>query len=148
MKKLFSLAILLTGIVATAAATPPDVNEKILKAFNETFTGARDVSWHDYEDYSQANFVVDRIQVRAQYAEDGRLLKTIRYYGEKELLPSVAAKLRKKYAGKEIAGVTEVSSESEVSFTINIRDEDHWYIVKSDVYGNLERTGKFKRADK
>lgn len=148
MKKLLYLAFLLTGFVATAAATPPDVNEKILKAFNETFADARDVSWYDYEDYSQANFVVDRVQVRAQYSEDGKLLRTIRYYGEKELLPSVVAKLKKKYAGKEIAGVTELSSDAEVSFTINIRDENNWYIVKSDVYGNLERIEKFKRADK
>lgn len=148
MKKILSLALLLTGFVATATAAPADVNEKILKAFSETFAGAKDVSWYDYEDYSQANFVVDRVQVRAQYAEDGRLLRTIRYYSEKELLPSVVAKLKKKYPGKEIAGVTELSSDSEVSFTINIRDENNWYIVKSDVYGNLERTDKFKRADK
>ena len=149
MKKLFYLAFLLTGFVATAApVTSPDVNEKILKAFKETFATAKDVSWYEYEDYSQANFIVDRIQVRAQYAEDGKLLRTIRYYGEKELLPSIVAKLKKKYVGKEIKGVTELSSETEVSFTINIRDEDKWYIVKSDVYGNLEQKDKFKRADK
>ncbi len=148
MKKLIHLAFLLTGFVATAAATPPDVNEKILKSFNETFAEAQNVSWYEYEDYSQANFVVDRIQVRAQYVEDGSLIRTIRYYSEKELLPSVVAKLKKRYAGKEIAGVTESSSESEVSFTINIKDENNWYIVKSDVYGNLQQTDKFKRADK
>ena len=148
MKKLIHLAFLLTGFVATAAATPPDVNEKILKSFNETFAEAQNVSWYEYEDYSQANFVVDRIQVRAQYAEDGSLIRTIRYYSEKELLPSVVARLKKKYAGKEITGVTESSSESEVSFTINIKDENNWYIVKSDVYGNLQQTDKFKRADK
>lgn len=149
MKKVIYLAFLLTGFVATAAATPPsEINEKVLKAFNETFSAAQDVSWQEYKDYSQASFVVDKIQVRAQYAEDGRLLRTIRYYSERELLPSVVAKLKKKYAGKEIAGVTESSSEEEVSFVINIKDENNWYIVKSDVYGNLQQTEKFKRADK
>jgi hypothetical protein len=146
MKKVIYLAFLLTGFVATAA--PSDVNEKILKAFKETFTAAQDVSWHEYEDYAQANFVVDKIQVRAQYAEDGKLIRTIRYYSERELLPNVVAKLKKKYAGKEIAGVTESSSEEEVSFIVNIKDENNWYIVKSDVYGNLQQTEKFKRADK
>ena len=100
MKTLFTLAILLAGFVATAAPVPPpDVNDKILKAFNRTFADAKDVSWHEYENYSQANFVVDRIQVRAQYAEDGSLIRTIRYYGEKELLPNVIAKLKKRYSG-------------------------------------------------
>ena len=148
MKKVIYLAFLLTGFAASATATPPDVNEKILKAFKETFSAAQDVSWHEYDDYSQANFVVDKIQIRAQYAEDGKLIRTIRYYGERELLPNVVSKLKKKYAGKEIAGVTESSSDEEVSFVINIKDEDHWYVVKSDVYGNLQQTEKFKRADK
>lgn len=139
---------MLTGFVATAAPAPSEINEKVLKAFKETFTAAQDVSWHEYEDYTQANFVVDKIQIRAQYAEDGTLLRTIRYYSERELLPNVVAKLKKKYAGKEIAGVTESSSDDEVSLVINIKDENNWYIVKSDVYGNLQQTEKFKRADK
>jgi len=148
MKKVIYLAFLLTGFVATAAPVPSEVNEKILKAFKETFTGAQDVSWLEYEDYSQANFVVDKIRVRAQYARDGRLIRTIRYYSERELLPNVVAKLKKRYGGKEIAGVTESSSDEEVSFLVNIKDENNWYIVKADVYGNLEQTEKFKRADK
>ena len=149
MKRIFYLAFLLTGFVATAAAAPIDeINEKVLKAFNETFTSAQNVTWHEYEDYTQANFEVDKVQVRAQYAEDGRLIRTIRYYGEKELLPNIVVKLKKKYQGKEITGVTESSSDDEVSFVINIRDENHWYIVKTDVYGNLQQAEKFKRADK
>ncbi|MGZ5220051.1 MAG: hypothetical protein ACXWWD_10280 [Chitinophagaceae bacterium] len=148
MKKIIYLALLLTGFVATAAPAPTEINEKVLKAFKETFTAAQDVSWHEYEDYAQVNFVVDKIQIRAQYAEDGRLLRTIRYYTERELLPNVVAKLKKKYAGKEISGVTESSSDDEVSLVINIKDENNWYIVKSDVYGNLQQTEKFKRADK
>src|SRR5688572_6452510 len=147
MKQIIYLAILLTGFVATATAAP-DPSEKILKAFKQTFAAAENVSWQQYEDYSQANFVVDRIQIRAQYAEDGSLIRTIRYYSENELLPNVVAKLKKKYAGKEIAGVTESSSEDEVSFVINIKDDNNWYIVKSDVYGNLQLNDKFKRADK
>ena|SRR5688572_5538496 len=148
MKKIIYLAFLLTGFVATAAPAPSGINEKILKAFKETFATAQNVSWHQYDSYSQADFVVDRIQVRAQYAEDGSLVRTIRYYSERELLPNVVAKLKKKYAGKEIAGVTESSSDDEVSFVINIKDDNNWYIVKSDVYGNLQLNDKFKRADK
>ena len=148
MKRIIYLAFLLTGFVATAAVSPSEVNEKILKAFSETFTAAQNVTWQEYEDYSQANFSIDKVQVRAQFAEDGRLIRTLRYYSERELLPNIVARLKKKYIGKEIAGVTESSSDDEVSFVINIKDENNWYIVKSDVYGNLQQTDKFKRADK
>jgi len=85
--------------------------------------------------------------VRAQYASDGKLLRTIRYYSEKELLPNIVAKLKKKYGNKEIAGVTESSSDDEVSFVINIKDATHWYIVTTDIYGNPQHTQKYKRAD-
>ena len=84
----------------------------------------------------------------AQYSEDGKLIRTIRYYTEKELLPNIVVRLKKKYQGKEITGVTESTSDDEVSFVVNIRDENYWYIVKTDVYGNLQQAEKFKRADK
>ncbi len=150
MKRVLFLAFLLTGFVAmaTPAPSPIKVNEKILKAFNETFAAAKDISWHEYTDYSQANFKINTIQVRAQYSEDGQLIRTIRYYTESELLPNIVANLRKRYPGKEITGVTESTSNDEVSFVVNIKDDNHWYIVKADVYGNLEQTQKFKRADK
>jgi len=147
MKKLFYLAAMLIGLSAAAAPVPTTVSEKILKAFNETFATAQDVTWHEYETYAQANFRQDDIQVRAQYDEEGRLLKTTRYYTEKQLLPNIVAKLKKRYGGKEIGGVTETSSEGEINFVINLKDDKNWYIVQADVYGNLKQIDKYKRAD-
>lgn len=147
MKKLFYLAALLTGLTAAAEPSPTAINEKVLKAFNETFTAAQDVTWHEYETYAQANFRQDDVQVKAQYDNDGRLLKTTRYYTEKQLLPNVVARLKRRYAGKEISGITETTSEQEVTFVISLKDEKNWYIVQSDVYGNLQQLDKYKRAD-
>jgi len=137
---------MLFGVAASAAPTP-NVSEKILKAFSETFTAAQDVTWHEYETYSQANFRQDDVQVRAQYDADGKLLKTIRYYSEKQLLPNIVSKLKQKYAGKVISGITETSSDEDVNFVISLKDDKNWYIVKSDVYGNLTQIEKYKRAD-
>ena len=148
MKKIILSVTLLVRIVAGAAVTPYDVNEKVLKAFKETFTLAQNVTWHEYENFYQANFSQDEIQVRAQYDEDGSLLKTIRYYGEKQLFPNIVSRLKKKYANREVFGVTETTSENEVSFLITLKDDKNWYVLKSDIYGNFEQTEKFKRADK
>jgi len=147
MKKIILSVTLLVSIVAGAAVTPYDVNEKVLKAFKETFTLAQNVTWHEYENFYQANFSQDEIQVRAQYDEDGSLLKTIRYYGEKQLFPNIVSRLKKKYANREVFGVTETTSENEVSFLITLKDDKNWYVLKSDIYGNFEQTEKFKRAD-
>jgi hypothetical protein len=147
MKKIILSAALLVSIVATASVSPFEVNEKVLKSFNETFTKAQDVVWHEYDNVYQANFKIDEIQIRAQYDQDGGLIQTIRYYGERQLLPNIVSKLKKKYGTREIFGVTETSSDQEVSFLVTLKDEKNWYVVKSDVYGNLEQTEKFKRAD-
>jgi hypothetical protein len=147
MKKLILSLSLLVSIIAVAAVPPAEVTDKVLKAFKATFAQAQDVVWHEYDHFYQANFRQDDIQVRAQYDEEGTLLKTIRYYGEKQLLPNIVSRLKKKYANKELFGVTETTSSDEVSFVITLKDETNWYIVKSDAYGNLEQTDKFKRAD-
>ena len=82
MKKLIYLAVLLISISATAA-TPPEVSEKVLKAFRETFTNAENVVWNEEDNHCQAFFNQSEIQVRALYDNDGNLLKTTRNYGER-----------------------------------------------------------------
>ena len=147
MKKLILAAALLVSIAAVASGSPAEVNEKVLKAFKETFANAKDVVWNEYENYYQANFKLDEIQVRAQYDENGSLLRTMRYYGEKFLLPNIVSRLKKKYGSKEVFGVTEITTDNEVNFVVTLRDEKNWYIIKSDAYANFEQTDKFKRAD-
>src|SRR5881392_572499 len=123
MKKIILFAALLVGIVATATTPPYEVNEKILKAFNQTFGKVQDVVWNEFDNICQANFKQDDIQVRAQYDREGTLIQTIRYYGEKQLLPNIVARLKKKYANREIFGVTETSSDEGINFLVTLKDE-------------------------
>ena len=95
----------------------------------------------------QANFKLSEVQLRAVYDNEGNLLETVRYYGERNLPPNILSRIKKKYNGKTVFGVTEISTETEVSYHITIKDEKNWYMVKSDPYGNLQQTDKFKRAE-
>lgn len=146
MKQVFYLAVMLISL-SVSAATPPDVNQKVLKAFNTTFINAEDVTWKEMENSVQANFKLSQIQVRASYDHDGNLLETVRYYGEQNLPPNILDKLKKRYTGKTVFGITEISSDNEVSYHISLKDEKFWYTVKSDPYGSLQQTDKFKRAE-
>ena len=146
MKKLIYLAVMLISITATA--TPPEISEKVLKAFKETFANAEEVTWKELDNSCQANFKVNAIQVRAVYDNDGNLLETVRYYGEDNLPPNILARMKKKYAGKEIFGVTETSGDSDLSYYITLKDDKNWYTIKADPYGNTQQVDKFKRADK
>ena len=145
MKKLIILTCLFASL-SVAAANPPEVNEKVLKAFNQTFVKATDVVWNEMQNLYEASFKQSEIVSRAIYDAEGNLLRTTRYYSQENLPINILTKVQKKYTGKSIYGVTELASEEEVSYHITLQDEKNWYIIKADNYGNLELSKKFQKA--
>jgi hypothetical protein len=147
MKKIiFALAMLL-GSTMIFAKTLPEINEKVLKAFQETFTNPQEVNWHEYENYYEVDFKQDEIKTQVRYDADGNITGTTRYYFEKQLPPHILANLKKKYPQRSVYGVTEIYSENDLQYFITMEDEKSWYTVKSNPLGNLEQTEKFKKAD-
>lgn len=78
MKRLLIVAVLLASVAAYAA--PPEINEKVLKVFNETFSQAKDVSWDEYDNFYTVRFKNQNIDTRVQYDKEGKILQTLRYY--------------------------------------------------------------------
>jgi hypothetical protein len=146
MKPLLFSLMLLLGSTATFAITPPDVNEKVLKAFNETFKDPQNVAWHEYDDYYEVSFKQEEIKTRVRYDEQGNILGTTRYYSEKELQPHIVARIKSKYPNRSIYGVTELYSENSLEYYITLQDDKHWYTIRSTALGDLEQTEKFKKA--
>ena len=66
MKKLIILTCLFAALSATAS-NPPEVSEKVLKAFSETFMKATDIVWHEVQNYYEASFKQSEIISRAIY---------------------------------------------------------------------------------
>ena len=145
MKKLLIFLSLFAALTA-AAAEPPEVNAKVLKAFNETFVKATDVVWHEMQNSYEAHFKQSDIVTRAVYDTEGNLLRTTRYYSEENLPINILSKLKKRYTGKSVFGVTEVTTEEDVSYYITLQDEKNWYIVTADNWGTLELTKKFRKG--
>ena len=147
MKKVFFALSLLLATTVLSAGKPSEVNEKVLKVFNETFTHPKDVNWHEYEDYYEVSFSQDEIKTQVRYDSDGNVLGTIRYYSEKQLQPHILAKLKMRYPDRTIHGmITEIFSETDLQYYITMEDEKHWYTVVSNALGYLEQTEKFKKA--
>ena len=145
MKKLIILTCLFATL-SVAASNPPEVTEKVLKAFNETFMKATDVVWHETQNYYEASFKQSEVISRAIYDANGTLIRTTRYYSQENLPINILTRVKKKYAGKSVYGVTELSTEDVVSYHITLQDEKNWYIVIADNWGNLELSKKFKKA--
>lgn len=145
MKKLIILTCLFGALSATAT-NPPEVSEKVLKAFNETFVKAKDVVWYEIQNLYEASFKQSEIITRAIYDAEGNLLRTTRYYSQENLPINILSKVKKRYEGKSVFGVTETSTEEEVSYYITLEDEKNWYIIKADNWGTLELSQKFRKA--
>ncbi len=146
MKRIILALMMMAGLNSFATPSPAEVNEKVLKAFNETFSDAKDVIWSEYESYYEVKFKQSEISARLKYDQEGNVIEAYRYYQEQYLPPYVLCRLKKKYADKKVFGITEVTKESGLEYFITLEDDQHWYTVRSDSFGNLDLQKKFKKA--
>lgn len=144
MKKIV-LAIVVLAAASYAYAVPP-VSEKVLKIFGAAFPGVANAKWYEHDNYTEAYFDNGDVKCRVKFDADGKMLSTIRYYGEKVLSPFLKAKLAAKFPGKTVFGVTEVNSDDELTYNVVLEDSKTWTEVKADGMGQLEVTKSFKKA--
>jgi hypothetical protein len=147
MKTFFFAVMFLVTASAIYAHKPPEVNEKVLKLFNETFKNPEQVSWKELDDSYEVYFKQGDITNRVQYDKDGNIIQYLRNYSEDQLPFHILSCLKKKYTDRSIFGVTEFFSGTDLSYFVTMQDDKHWYTVKSDNIGNLEQTEKLNKSD-
>lgn len=146
MKKLLlSVTAAIFSLVVFASA-PTAVNEKVLKAFNASFKDAEQVVWEEHTNVYEVKFVHNDIKSRITYDTNGNILKTIRYYNEEQLPLLIRGKLKEKFEGKKVFGVTEVASQDQLNYHIVLEDEKTWTIVVSDPTGYMIVDKKYNKA--
>jgi hypothetical protein len=143
MKKLF---VILACALLTVSAYADDPNEKVLKSFNETFSGAEDVKWEEFSTYYTVSFVNAGIRSKVNYDKEGVMLGSIRYYSPSMLPLNIQNKLKKEYSKKSLFGVTEVTFGTDVTYYVKMEDEKNWITVKVDTGGNSQVTEKYKKG--
>lgn len=146
MKKIFLTAFVVAFALLSFAATPSEVNEKVLAAFSKTFKDANNVVWHEFADYYEVRFVQNAIDTRVRYDLKGNILESVRYYHEESLPLFIKSKLHTKYPDKKIFGVTELTKEGELNYYIVLEDEKCWTTINSDYFGNTSVYQKFKKS--
>jgi len=148
MKKLLLSVTAAIFSLAVFAASPTAVTEKVLKAFNASFKDAKQVVWEENPTANEfeVKFVHNDIKSRITYDAEGNILKAIRYYSETELPLLIQGKLKQKFAGKKVFGVTEVASQDQVNYHIVLEDAKYWTIVTCDSHGYMTVDKKYKKA--
>src|SRR5580658_9697306 len=153
MKKSFLTVAALCGIFLLSSfyvsASPVDdngtANEKVLKSFYAVFSSASNVQWSEHNDHFYVSFRQSDVLVRAEYDKKGNLLSSLRYYGEQHLPLNILCKVKKEYPGKTIDVVTEVTIPEGMAYLIQLKDDNGWTIVRSDVNGDLSVNDEFQK---
>lgn len=146
MKKIIFAAAILLACFSTWAAAPVNVNQKVLSAFKQTFGEVNSVRWSERGDFVEASFSQNNIQLHITYDLDGNVVKTIRYYDERQLPIFVASKIKHRFPGKSIFGVTEESTEQGSVYHIVLEDAATWTNVDATASGNIFVQNKFRKA--
>ena len=147
MKKV--IAILLTALVTTGSAFafgPFDPNEKVLKAFNETFSTAVEVRWEEFPKYFAVSFVSGGIRAKVNYDKEGNMISSLRYYNPQLLPLYILNKVSQENSKKKLFGVTEVTYGGVIAYYIKLEDKTNWYTLKVDPDGNSQMVEKYKKV--
>jgi hypothetical protein len=138
--------LLAAAIFLSTTSFTEDPNEKVLSAFEKTFTQVSDLKWQDVDNNFEASFTQADVRLRVQYDQEGNLTRSIRYYKGNMLPIIIQSAIQKKYPSKKIHSVTEMSTSEEISYHIILEDESTWLNINSDVFGNLAVEGKYKKG--
>jgi hypothetical protein len=143
MKKMF---LAFAVFASSLAFANPSVDEKIEKNFKESFPKAEKVTWYENDSFYEVLFTNNQVTCRLWYDHEGNVTKTERYYKAEGLSPFLLARLNKKFDGKKVFGVTEVSTDAGVTYHLILEDAHKWYQVTADDNGNMNLEKKLQKA--
>jgi hypothetical protein len=146
MKKVVAIMFAALITAGGAFAFNPDPNEKVLKAFNETFNSVKDVRWEEFPNYYAVSFVSDGIRAKVNYDKEGNIMSSLRYYGPQLLPLHILNKITKENPKRKMFGVTEVTHNSVIAYYIKLEDNTHWYTLKVDSDGNSQQVERYRKA--
>lgn len=86
------------------------------------------------------------IQSHLFFNLSGEVVKCQRYYKEKDLSPFIAAKVKYHYPPYKIFGITELTNDQGVIYTIVLENTTSWIYVESNHSGLLKVKKRFKKA--
>ena len=149
MKKIifacFAAFISTTSVFAAPASL---VTEKVLKVFHDAFPEVKQPTWYNFDNYYEVYFTnADNSSCRIDYNPEGIILSSTRYYTSQNLSPVIRAKVNQKYPGKQIFGITEVSTDDMVTYHIVLEDSKYWFNIQSDATGNISLEKKLSKPE-
>lgn len=146
--KLVCFLALMMQLPAFANCKPLEINEKLIKAFRDAFPLAQQVEWKENGDHYFVHFTQDAILSEIEYDHDGNFLSSVRYFKNANLLPiHLSWELHKKYADKNIFGVTETTTDTDTLYYVKLEDKKDWITVKASADGTMQVVEKYGKQE-
>ena len=151
MKKLFVLFSSILIVFNSFAYDPVHIDEQLLKSFAIQFPHAQKVTWQELDDAYVVSFIENGIRLRVVYLRNEALTHLIRYYLEENLPLDIRLKIKAKYPGKKIYGVTEeniisnILNNTKTIYHIKLEDDSSWLTIKAERNKKLRITEKLNK---
>jgi hypothetical protein len=150
MKKFLILFYSLLVVTSSFAGPGRDIDEKLVRSFNASFPQARNVNWHQSDDFSLVYFIENGIRSKIAYDKNGTLVQFTRSYEEQNLPYPVQFKVKRRFPDKKIFGITEIltisGQESQVEYYVKMEDAKNWVTTRIDGDGELTIVEKYRKA--
>lgn len=144
MKKMFLHAAAL--LLSLGAWASPEVDERIKAFFESQHPEAQAVSWYQVGDLTEVYFKQDDMTCRITYDRRGGIVHTLRYYGAQHLPPFIQARVARRYADKQVFGVTEIMSAEGILYEVILEDSRQWLNVQLDAAGHIVKVVKSRKG--
>ena len=146
MKKTFVTLFLSVTVLVSALAAPidPEVDPKIVSAFQKEFSFAKDVKWQQKGELFQVNFSLYDHGFIAWYNAEAELISTARNILYMQLPLSVIKTLQQNYDGADFSGIVEITRNDQTSYHINAEIKKKKYLLEANSYGNVIMVKKIK----
>jgi|GEM_PF-1368035 hypothetical protein len=121
------------------AMAGPGAPDTIHKLFHEEFPTIENPLFYREADTFGVFFKTGiNSSERVFYNLDGEMIKTVKYYTENKLEPFIYERVKRKYKGKAIFGITEIETTSEHFYEIILQGDNRWWVIKSDAMGFMQ----------
>lgn len=145
MKKMI-LALALTLCMSLAFAGEENVSPKVLNAFKNEFSTAKEVEWTAGSNYYKAAFTFNGNHVFAFYNADGELLGLTRYLSSLDLPIGLQKDLKKDYSAYWISDLFEVANTEGTSYYITLENAEKKIVLKAADGNNWTTFKKISKA--
>jgi hypothetical protein len=136
------LAVAITMLSLSAAATPSD---PLIRLFSRTFPDAKYIRWTEEREYYLVTFTQNDTRCMIWYDKEDTFVYSLRYCQENELPLHVLLAVKKRYHDKHIDGVTEITTQHDVTYTLILSDNKKLSVVDVTALGEISPKYSFQK---